>query len=185
LKVALYARVSMDETDKDSRRYQEPENQLEPLRDWARTMKYEIIEEYVDRGSGADANRPRFKEMINDAMQMRFKAILVWRLDRLTRETMSIVVARIQNLKNRGVAVMSLQESWFDTRSENPMSELVLAVMSWAASEERRKISERTKAGIKRLKAINQWKGGRPSKQRGVAVTAIENSDSIGNVPLK
>ena len=46
------------------------------------------------------------------------------------------------------------------------MAEVVLAIMSWAASEERRKISERTKAGIARLKAKGQWKGGRPRAVR-------------------
>ena len=34
MKVALYARVSLEEGDKNDRRYQEPENQLEPYRDW-------------------------------------------------------------------------------------------------------------------------------------------------------
>jgi hypothetical protein len=35
---------------------------------------------------------------------------------------------------------------------DNPMSELTMAIMAWAAAEERRKISERTKAGIQRRK---------------------------------
>ena len=51
MKVALYARVSMEETDDGSKRYQEPENQLQPLRLFAQSMEYEIVHEYVDRGS--------------------------------------------------------------------------------------------------------------------------------------
>jgi DNA invertase Pin-like site-specific DNA recombinase len=39
--------------------------------------------------------------------------------------------------------------------------------MTWVAGEERRKISERTKAGIAQRRAIGQWKGGRPRKERG------------------
>ena len=38
VKVALYARVSLDETDKDSRRFQDPENQLISLREYAHAM---------------------------------------------------------------------------------------------------------------------------------------------------
>lgn len=171
MKVALYARVSMEEMDKDSRRYQDPENQLMPLRDWAKLQGWEIVKEYVDRGSGADPARKELRHMIQDAMMLRFNTILVWRLDRFSREPMSVVVSRIQELRRRGVAMKSLQESWFDTSVDNPMSELILAVMSWAAAEERRKISERTKAGIARRRAIGQWKGGRPRK-RGVPPTA-------------
>ena len=162
MKVALYARVSMEETDSGDSRYQEPENQLEPLRQWAKSLGYEIYAEYVDRGSGADPARPKLREMLTEAMAFKFQVIMVWRLDRFSREPMSVVVSRIQSLKQRGVAMKSLTESWFDTSQDNPMSELVLAVMSWAAAEERRKISERTKAGIQRLKNIGQWAGGRP-----------------------
>ncbi len=173
MKVALYARVSMDEMDKESRRFQDPENQLIPLREWAKLKGWEIVNEYVDKGSGADPARKELRHMLQDAMMLRFTAILVWRMDRFSREPMSVVVARIQELRRRGVALKSLQESWLDTSVDNPISEVVLAIMSWAAAEERRKISERTKAGIARRRAIGQWKGGRPRK-RGVPPTAEE-----------
>lgn len=164
MKVALYARVSLEEGDKNDRRYQEPENQLEPLREWAKQKGWEIIKEYVDRGSGADPNRPNFKQMLADAMMMRFQTIIVWKMDRFTREPLFVAVGRIQKLKERGVGIMSLTEDWLNTSKDNPMGDLILAIMSWAAAEERRKISERTKAGIQRRKNIGQWKGGRPSK---------------------
>jgi len=162
LKVALYARVSMEDVDKGDRRYQEPENQLIPLRDWAKAQGWAIVEEYTDRQSGADPARPAFRKMLADAMRNKFKAILVWKSDRFSREGPSQVLAYIERLKRRRIALKSLTESWLDTSSDNPYSELIMAVMSWAASEERRKISERTKAGIKRRRAIGQWKGGRP-----------------------
>lgn len=164
MKVALYARVSLDEGNKEDRRYQEPENQLEPLREWAKNKGWEIIHEYVDRGSGADPNRINFKQMLQDAMLMRFNTILVWKMDRFTREPLFIAVGRIQKLKERGIGIQSLTEEWLNTSSDNPMGDLILAIMSWAAAEERRKISERTKAGIARRRNIGQWKGGRPRK---------------------
>ena len=163
MKAALYARVSLDEHE-DDRRYQDPENQLIPLREWAKTQGFEVYNEYVDKASGADAGRPGFRALIKDSMFRYFGIILVWKLDRFSRENMSNVVSYITQLKNRGIALMSLTENWVDTRKENPTSELVIAFMSWAAAEERRKISERTKAGIRRLRAIGAWKGGRPRK---------------------
>lgn len=165
MKVAIYARVSLEEGDKNDRRYQEPENQLVPLREWAKRKDWEVVGEYIDRGSGADPNRPNFRKMLQDAMLLRFQTILVWKLDRFSREPMSQVVGRIQKLKERTIGVKSMTEEWLDTSSSNPMSELIMAIMSWAASEERRKISERTRAGIARRRAIGQWKGGRPKKE--------------------
>lgn len=165
MKVALYARVSLEEGNKDDRRYQEPENQLEPLRDWANSIGADIVREYIDRGSGADPNRSEFRQMLHDAMMMQFSFILVWKLDRFSRENMSQVVGRIQKLRERGIGIKSLTEDWVNTSKENPMSDLVLAVMAWAAGEERRKISDRTKAGIAKRRAIGQWKGGRPKKK--------------------
>lgn len=164
MKVALYARVSLEEGDKNDRRYQEPENQLEPLRLWAKSQGWEVVKEYVDRGSGADFNRPNFKQMLNDAMLMQFKSILVWKLDRFSREGISNTLSYIERIRGRGVALRSLTESWLDTSKENPVSEILLAMMSWVAAEERRKISERTKLGIQRRKNLGIWKGGRPKK---------------------
>lgn len=166
MKVALYARVSLEEGNKEDRRYQEPENQLTPLREWVNNMKWEVVREYVDRGSGADSNRPEFKQMLSDAMQLKFSNIIVWKWDRFTRENMFVAVGRVNKLRERGIGIKSLTESWLDTGKDNPMADVVLAIMSWAAAEERKKISERTKAGIKRRRAIKQWNGGRPKGSR-------------------
>ena len=166
MKAAIYARVSLDESN-DDKRFQDPENQLVPLRDWARSQDYEVVGEYIDKRSGADPSRENFRRLLKDAMMRKFSVILVWKLDRFSRESMSVMISRVQQLRDRGIALKSLTESWFDTSTDNPMSELILAVMAWAAAEERRKISERTKAGISRLRNIGQWKGGRPRKGGG------------------
>jgi len=165
MKVAIYARVSLEEGNKEDRRYQEPENQLEPLREWAKTQNWEVFNEYVDRCSGADHNRPNFQKMINDGMLLKYNTILVWKLDRFSREGISHTLAYIQKLKGRSIAIKSMTESWLDTSNDNPMSEVVIAIMSWVAAEERRKISERTKLGIQRRKNLGIWKGGRPKKE--------------------
>lgn len=177
MKVAIYARVSLEEGNKEDRRYQEPLNQVDPLKEWAKAQGWEVIATYIDRGSGANPARPEFRRMINDAMQLKFNAILVWKLDRFSREGISQVFAYINKLQSRGVAIKSMSESWLDTSKDNPMSEVVLAIMSWASSMERQKISERTKLGIQRRKNLGIYKGGRrvgskdkkKRKQRGVS----------------
>ena len=162
-KVALYARVSLDEA-KDSRQYQEPENQLQPLREFAHAMGYEVVGEYIDKMSGANPNRPEFRKMLQEAMLRRFSGIIVWKLDRFSREGIINTMSYIKQLKERGCWLKSMTESWLDTSQEG-ITDIVLAIMSWAAAEERKKISERTKAGIARLRAQGKWKGGRPKQE--------------------
>ena len=166
MKVAIYARVSMEEKDKDSRQFQDPMNQVTPLRDFCKSMGYEVIEEYVDKMSGANPARPNFRRMINDAMLRKFNGIVVWKLDRFSREGVIPTLSYIQKLKGRGIWLKSMTESWLDTSQEG-ITEIIMAIMSWVASEERKKISERTIAGIKRKRAMGTWKGGRPRKEKG------------------
>jgi len=161
--VALYARVSLDESDKQNRRFQDPENQLVSLRDFANAMNYNIVSEYVDHMSGANPARPEFRRMMQDALLRRFQGILVWKLDRFSREGIINTMAYIKQLKERGIWLKSLTEGWLDTSQEG-ITDIVLAIMSWAAAEERKKISDRTIAGIRRRRAIGQWHGGRPKK---------------------
>lgn len=161
MRVCLYARVSKDEDHTDNR-FQDPENQLRILRDYCKGRGYEIKGEYVDRISGADPNRPRFRQLLKDAFMREFDAVLVWKLDRFSREPMFIILSYIQQLKDSKTGLISVTEPWLDTREDNPVSELILAIMSWFSSEERRKISERTRAGIERRRAEGTYKGGRP-----------------------
>lgn len=165
MKVALYARVSLDE-DADDKRFQDPENQLVPLRNLAKALEYEIVEEYVDFKSGGDPNRPNFRRMMQDAMLRRFEGIMVWNSDRFSREGVLSTMAYVKQLKTRKVFLKSLTEAWLDTGDES-MAELILAIMAWAAGSERKKISWRTKAGIAQKRAIGQWRGGRPKKGEG------------------
>jgi len=163
MKVALYVRTSLDEKDRKKRRFQDPKNQLVPLREYAKAMNYDVVEEYIDKMSGANPARPMFRKMMQDALLRRFQGILVWKLDRFSREGILNTMAYIKKLKQRGVWLKSMTESWLDTSQEG-ITDIVLAIMAWAAAEERKKISERTKAGIARRRAIGQWRGGRPKK---------------------
>lgn len=165
IKVCLYARVSLDEAA-ESRQFQDPENQLVQLRDFCKAMGWEVTKEYIDKMSGANPARPNFRAMMQDAMLRRFQGIVIWKLDRFSREGIIPTMSYIKQLKGRGIWLRSMTESWLDTSQEG-ITDIVLAIMSWAASEERKKISERTKAGIARRRKLGTWKGGRPKKEKG------------------
>lgn len=163
MKVALYARVSKDEAASDGS-YQDPQNQLIPLRKFCEAMGYDLTEEriFVDRASGGSANRPEFQRMLSEVKQRHIDLILVWALDRFSREGMTSTLKYIQVLKEYKCGLKSLQESWLDTSQEG-VAELLIAIFAWVAKEEKRKISERTKAALAKKKAQGV-KLGRPRK---------------------
>lgn len=159
LDVAIYARVSKDD---DGERFQDPNNQIEPLKKFCADMNWNVKFIFVDKKSGADSNRPSFKKMLAEVRQHHFDLLLVWSLDRFSREPLLNTLAYIQQFKNHNVALKSYTEN-IDTRAEGTQ-ELVMIILIWLSQEERHRISKRTKAGIQRRKNLNIWKGGRPRK---------------------
>jgi len=160
VRVALYARVSKDEKA-DDERYQNPENQLSPLRSFAQAQGWTIVKEYIDQKSGASPNRINFKQLRQDAQNGLFDGVLIWKIDRFSREGISNTLGYIAQLKASHVWIKSMTEGWLDTQNEG-IGELMLSILAWAAAEERKKISERTKAGIAEKRKTGTWKGGRP-----------------------
>ena len=82
---ALYARVSSDRQDVDL----SVSAQLRALKDFAKSNGYSVAREYVDEAeSGRVADRPQFREMIEEGVQPNspFREILVWRFSRFTRK---------------------------------------------------------------------------------------------------
>ncbi len=147
-RVAIYARVSTED------RGQDPENQLCQLRAWCAAAGHEIVAEYVDHASGGkDASkRPQFATMLDAAHRRQFDVLLCWALDRLSREGMVPTIGHLQRLAAAGVAFHSYTEPMLSTDNEM-VRDIVLAVMASLAKVERARISERTKAGLARVRA--------------------------------
>ena len=162
LSCAIYSRVSKDD---EGKRFQDPSNQTEPLKKFAEEMGWVVKFIFVDKKSGADSNRPEFKKMLSEVRQHHFDILLVWSLDRFSREPLLNTLSYIQQLKSHNIYLKSYTEN-IDTR-EGGTQELIMIILMWLAGEERAKISRRTKAGIQRRKNLGVWKGGRP-KKRGV-----------------
>jgi len=157
MRIAIYARVSKNDESQD------PQNQLTPLRDYAKALGGEIVLEYVDSASGSSGDRKQFLKMLEDVDKRKFDLLLVWALDRLSREGISNTLGYIQRLKKNGVALKSLQESWVDT--DDGPGEVMIAVLAWVAQQERKRIIERTKAGLEKARKSGK-KLGRPEGKK-------------------
>jgi DNA invertase Pin-like site-specific DNA recombinase len=146
-RVAIYARVSTDD------RGQDPENQLAQLRAWCAAAGHSVAAEYVEHASGGKGaeERPGLARALEDAHKRRFDILLCWALDRLSREGLEETIGYLRRLGNAGVAFHSYSEPMLST--DNPIvRDVLLAVMSSMAKMERARISERTKAGLARVR---------------------------------
>jgi DNA invertase Pin-like site-specific DNA recombinase len=127
-------------------------------------MGWQVVKEYVETVSGAKQDREEFCNMLADADRRLFDVIVVWSLDRFSREGMSNMLGYVERLKKAKVQLRSLQETWLDI-SDDGIGQVLLAFMAWVAAQERKRISERTKAAYDRIKKKNgdsTVKWGRP-----------------------
>jgi len=150
VRVAIYTRVSTDDQD--------PTNQLHQLRDFACRQGWQIVQEFIDAGiSGKTGDRPQFKAMFEAASKRRFDVLLFWSLDRLSREGVLPTLQYLNRLTAYGVKWRSYQEQYVD--SLGPFGEAVVGILAAVARQERLRISERTKAGLARVKAQGKLVG--------------------------
>lgn len=155
MKIALYVRVSTHNGRQDT------DNQLAPLRDWAKRLGGEIVGEYIDEASGSKADRKALKQLLDDAHLRKYDTLLIWALDRLSREGIARMSGYIERLQQSGIRVLSHQEPWLDT--SGPISELITAIFAWVGQFERQRIRERIMAGLERAKGQGK-RLGRPRK---------------------
>jgi len=175
MRTAIYARVSTDDKGQD------PENQLRELREWCSRSDHEIIHEYVEHVSGrkGEKDRPAFAELFKDAHKRKFDMILVWALDRFSREGIAHTVLHLQRLSSYGVKFHSYQEPLLSTDNEM-IAGIVLSVMAALAKQEATRRSERVKAGMARIKAQGK-RVGRPTidhKLREQITIRLSNGDT-------
>jgi DNA invertase Pin-like site-specific DNA recombinase len=152
---AIWARVSTGE--------QEPANQLAGLRAWAARRGLDVTAEYVLDGASAwkGEHRGRLRQALDDARAGEFEVLLVWALDRLSREGVEATLGLLRRFRDRGVAVWSLTEPWTET-SDPHMAELLSSLFAWMAQMESERRSERVRAGLARRKAEGKPVGRQP-----------------------
>lgn len=180
MKIAIYARISKESSDND--------NQLIVLRDYCQKMGYDIYKEYTDTISGGSPNRPEFKSMMKDASKRKFDMLIFYALDRLTREGTRKTIHYLQVLDDYGITYKSYTEQYID--SSGIFKDVIIALLSTLAKQERIRISERVKAGLERSRQQGRV-GGRPSldnsliseikrlKNAGISITGISKELKI------
>lgn len=106
LNAVIYARYSSDRQTEQS-----IEGQLRECYAFAKANDIAVIDTYIDRAiSGKTDNRPAFQKMIEDSAKRQFQAVIVYRLDRFTRNRYDSAIYKAR-LKKNGVKVLSAMEN--------------------------------------------------------------------------
>lgn len=136
-------------------------NQVELCREYIRTHFGDKAAEkavvFEDEGfSGGNVNRPAFKKMMTHIERGEFKALVVYRLDRVSRNV-SDFSSLIEDLNRRDIVFVSIREQ-FDTAT--PMGRAMMYIASVFAQLERETIAERIRDNMHELAKTGRWLGG-------------------------
>jgi DNA invertase Pin-like site-specific DNA recombinase len=179
-RVAIYARVS-------TLHCQNPEMQLDELREYASRREWTIVDSYLDEGiSGSKESRPELNRLMADAHRRKFDAVLVWKIDRFGRSLKHLVNA-IADLGAYGVAFVSLRDN---LDLSTPSGRLMFQIIGAMAEFERSLIQERVRAGLRNARAKGK-RLGRPAvfvdaaevqrlRSQGLAWRAVASRLGIG-----
>jgi DNA invertase Pin-like site-specific DNA recombinase len=166
--VAAYVRVSS--------RSQNYATQVETIKRASEARGDEIGAWHVEKKSASKLDRPVLNRVRELARGGEIQRLYVFRLDRLARTGVRDLLTVLDELRGGGCRVVSLADG-FDL--EGPASDVVVAVLAWAAQMERLALGERIAAARARIEAKGgAW--GRPRRLTTEQVDKIQQRHKAG-----
>jgi len=150
MRAALYHRVSTID--------QNPDAAGRELADAAQRMGYVVALDVRETGSGRNNDRPGLVQVMTAAQRGRVEAVMVWKLDRFGRSAFDLL-GNIRQLEARGVRFIALTQGIDLRPGGDPMSRLLLTLLSAIAEFERDLIVERTRMGMAYARAAGKHIG--------------------------
>ena len=155
MKVAIYLRVSSEE----QRERQSIATQRAEVLRYCEAHGITEPAIYADDGISGTVpfeQRPAGAHLLQDARDGRIGKVLIYKLDRLGRDT-RITLNAIKQLEDLGVEIAATSEPYDST---TPAGRFMTTIMAGQATLERENIRERMMAGINRLVREGAWVGG-------------------------
>lgn len=153
MRAFCYCRVSTEEQSTDD--HYSLDNQEKKGKDYAKLKNWRIVRTRKDVASGKDTNRSGFQELVQAVKAREIDLVLVYRLDRLSRNVRDIY-DMLDLMREHDVAFVSITEG-FDTTTA--MGRAMLGVAAVFAQLTREMIAENVKDGLMRRAESGKWNG--------------------------
>jgi site-specific DNA recombinase len=155
MKIAAYLRVSTDEQAEQGISIPAQQSRLMA---YCQSQGWEIFDFYIDDGySGKDLERPAMQRLLRDAGAKKFNAVLVLKLDRLSRRQKDVLYILEDIFEPNGIGFKSATEA-FDTTT--PFGKAAIGMMAVFAQLERETIVERVRMAKKESARQGRFMGG-------------------------
>lgn len=157
IKVAIYARCSTNESKQDV------ENQINICKRYcdSQNWAYQIFQEYESAYKGN--KRKVFEEALERIRLKEFNVLIVYMLDRFSRETPTKIVSDLHRIvEEYRCRFISVKES---IDSNNDMWQIIMMIFAYMANNYSKMLGIRVREGIKHKKEQGKYKGGRPRKE--------------------
>ncbi|MFQ6166000.1 recombinase family protein [Limosilactobacillus reuteri] len=175
MKVALYTRVSTLEQAEEGYSISE---QKDKLTKYCEIKEWTITKIYSDPGfSGSNLNRPNMQQLIKDAGTGLYDAVLVYKLDRLSRSQKDTLYLIEDVFQKNNIHFISLSEN-FDTST--PFGKAMIGILSVFAQLEREQIKERMMMG-----KTGRAKAGKITAWSNIPFGYIKDNDTYKVDPLR
>jgi site-specific DNA recombinase len=161
VRCAVYTRKSTEEgLDQD---FNSLDAQRESAEAYIASQRHEgwtcLPDRYDDGGySGGNLDRPALARLLTDITTGRIQAVVVYKVDRLSRSLLDFA-KMMETFEKHKVSFVSVTQQFNTTTS---MGRLVLNVLLSFAQFEREIISERTRDKIAAARRKGKWSGGKP-----------------------
>lgn len=147
----IYARYSSDNQTEQS-----IEGQLRVCQDFAQRNDILILNTYIDRAmTGTNDNRPDFQQMIKDSVNKDFQYVIVYKLDRFSRNKYETAKYK-KMLKDNGVKLLSAMENIPDTPEGIILESLLEGMAEYYSAE----LAQKVKRGMHETRLKGYFQGG-------------------------
>jgi DNA invertase Pin-like site-specific DNA recombinase len=171
-----YIRVS---TEDQAREGISLDNQEAKIKAYATLNGLDLTEIIKDAGiSGKTLNRPGIAKVLKMIEAREIEAIIVYKLDRLSRKTLDNLTL-IESFDSNGIAFHSIMEK-IDTKSAQ--GRFFLTILSALAQMERDLIAERTRDALAHKKTKREWTGRIPFGYRVEDCHLVEDPEAMRTI---
>lgn len=166
-KAVAYIRVS---TEQQAEHGLSLDAQREKVRQYAALYDIEIVDIIVDSASAKTLDRPGLDLVLGLLQRKQANAVLVTKLDRLTRSVKDLGLLLEQYFQEHDNVLLSVAEQ-VDTRTA--AGRMVLNILMSVAQWERETVGERTREALQEKKRRNEPMGGRNVEESAPEAAAI------------